>query len=266
MIEHDYQRTLDSYIFSSTYKFSSSQKYDISYQLGAYYDMKYKCYSTRSKFILGLTKYSEDDTIYEREEMLRSMPISCRKCKSNVRHVQLRNKTGKDELYDYHELLGEPIYFYLEPEAYIQDPWERVLDELFIGTYPDLDEQELWVCKRIAYEKWERSLDKVRYKDLVSETVHTHREVLFPTVKDIENTIQRLIQKAILFRSISYCGIKYKGGWTKKVHIITEPHHVLALEQKVIDEAHNSMMDVNDEENAISINQLLKYGLRPDDL
>jgi hypothetical protein len=266
--EHNYQRTLDSYIFSSTYMFSSGQKYDISYQLGAYYDIRYKGYFTRPRIILGLSKYTEDDTIHEREEeILKSMStIPCRKCKSrlDVQRVRLKSKTGDVDLYDYDEFTtGETIYLYPEFEGYIQDPFERVLDELFVGTYPDIDEQELWICKGIVYVNWGRGLDKVSYKDLVSDIVHTHREDLFPTIKDIESTIQRLILKAILFQSISYCGIKYKRN-LKKLHVITEPHIVLALEQKVIDEAYNSMMDVNDEENAISINRLLKYGLRDD--
>jgi hypothetical protein len=259
---------MDSYIFGSTYMFASSQKYDISYQLGAYYDMRYMDYFTRSKFILGLSKYNEDDTIHEREEeMLRSMPnMPCRKCKSelNVQRVQLRSKTGNDELYDYHEFLGEPIYLFPESDVYVQDPWERVLDELLIGSYSDVDEQELWVCKRIVYYTWERGLDKVSYKELVSETVHTHREDLFLTIKDIEDTIQRLIRKEILFQLISYCGIKYKRN-LRKVHIITEPHFILTLEQKVLDGACNAMMDVIDEENAICLPRLLKYGLRHDE-
>jgi hypothetical protein len=44
-----------------------NQKYDISYQLGAYYDMRYRQYFIRYKFILGLSKYNEDDSVSVRE-------------------------------------------------------------------------------------------------------------------------------------------------------------------------------------------------------
>lgn len=48
-----------------------NQKYDISYQLGAYYDMRYMEYFTRFKFILGLSKYNEDDSVSVREVIMK---------------------------------------------------------------------------------------------------------------------------------------------------------------------------------------------------
>lgn len=52
-----------------------NQKYDVSYQLGAYYDMRYREYFTRFKFILGLSKYNEVDTVSVREEEVIMQPF-----------------------------------------------------------------------------------------------------------------------------------------------------------------------------------------------
>jgi hypothetical protein len=51
---------------------------DISYQLGTYYDMGYMRYFTRSKFILGLSRYNDDDTAFEREEEMKVSVILTR--------------------------------------------------------------------------------------------------------------------------------------------------------------------------------------------
>lgn len=45
-----------------------NHRYHIINQLGTYYDMRYMEYITRTRFILGLSKYNEDDSVYEREE------------------------------------------------------------------------------------------------------------------------------------------------------------------------------------------------------
>jgi hypothetical protein len=67
---------------------------DTNYQLDAYYDMRYMQYFTRYRFVQGLSKYNEDDTAFEREEMHKVMEKDYHR---QIRKIEVKRAEGDDD-------------------------------------------------------------------------------------------------------------------------------------------------------------------------
>jgi hypothetical protein len=207
---------------------SKYQKYDISYQLGAYYDMRYMQYITRCKFILGLSRYNEDDTAFEREEEMKVVEkvdknISVLDWKINKTKLERRERD--DDLVD-----NTVIQICGEMARYIQkdNPYDKVVDEFLLNTYTNIDEQELQVCKTVIWAIWDISTPY--YFEVVARILNSSRikrSKIFSDIKKVEDTIQRLIHKGILSQSINYVGNRDKNGDIRWRY--DEPHIILSF-------------------------------------
>jgi hypothetical protein len=201
---------------------------DISYQLGTYYDMGYMRYFTRSKFILGLSRYNDDDTAFEREE---EMKVVEKDYESNpvldwkIQKVKVERGERNDCL-----VYNLVIQACGEMAAYIQkdDPYEKVVDEFLLNTYVNIDEQELQVCKTVIWAIWD--IGTPYYFEVVARILnspHEKRSKIFSNIKEVEDTIQRLVHKGILSHDVNYIGNLDKNGNTRWRY--DEPHFILSF-------------------------------------
>jgi hypothetical protein len=121
------------------------------YQLGAYYDIRYVQYFVRYKFLLGLSKYNEDDTILEREKKIKAAekeyinyPVSdwiTQKTESEGKKMDERSPDNC-----VFHTIGE-MSRYLGKTGIL----DKVVDEYLLSTYIDIDEQEFQVCKCVFW-------------------------------------------------------------------------------------------------------------------
>ena len=196
-----------------------NQKYGIDYQLGAYYDMRYMQYFTRFKFILGLSKYNEDDTAPEREEEMKVTGEEFTNFSILDWQVQkTKIEQGKsDGDGDFVELTKMAMYIKEN------DPLDKVVDEYLLNTYDNIDEQEFQVCKWIIWTLWD--ISEPLYCEVVCRILISDEEKqskIFSNINEVEDTIQRLIRKGILFQVIDYtCDLDENGNRRKK---FDEPH------------------------------------------
>ena len=84
-----------------------------------------------------------------------------------------------------------------------------VVDELLLSMYPDLDEQEFQVLKTVVWVMWDLSsgCNFAYYNALVSYLIgpeNENRRDLFATIKDVEDTIMRLVHKGIISQYIDF--------------------------------------------------------------
>jgi hypothetical protein len=200
---------------------TNNQKYDISYQLGAYYDMRYSGYFTRTRFILGLSEYNEDDTLYEREEMYKESFPDHNLSIFLVWELQEeeRKKRKRDySLADSHvkQVFKEMCNAQKKDPYDKSDIYDKIVNEYILNTYFDIDEQGLNVCKAMIWAMWDLHSGNnfAHYSDVVEFLLSPEyqRRDIFTTIKDIEVTIQRLILMGILSQDIDRIGDIDKDG------------------------------------------------------
>ncbi|MGH9982640.1 MAG: hypothetical protein ACRD8W_01640 [Nitrososphaeraceae archaeon] len=197
---------------------SDSKVHDISYQLGAYYDLRYMQYFTRCKFILGLSNYNDDDIILDREYEMEEGGKNYR-CNFLLEcEIQTLN-SERSEREDY-DLVNDPaIQAFSEIAEHFYDPYDKVVREFLIHTYPDINEQELHICRTIVGVIWD--IGTPYYMEVVARIVKDTQiewRKLFGNIKNIEDTIQRLVYKGILSQEIAYICNGDKNGDTRWRH------------------------------------------------
>lgn len=196
-----------------------NQEYDISYQLGAYYDMRYRQYITRHRFILGLSKYNEDDTVYEREETLEIHPEYSRG-RDLLEELKIKYEHEKNKMNDSTAdcpTIQEPNQMskcFQKENQY--DEFDEIENKCLLNKYPDIDEQELEVCRTMMGAMWDlhSGFNMASYHIVVGQLLmhpQHHRRDLFPTIKNIEDTIKRLINKGIVSQDIESNGDLING-------------------------------------------------------
>jgi hypothetical protein len=209
--------------------FTDIKVHDISYQLGAYYDMRYMQFFTRCKFILGLSSYEDDDTILDRQYEMEEVGKNYR-CNFLLEwEIQkLNSERSEREVYD---LVNDPV---IQACAEIaesfqeEDPYDKVVDEFLIHTYPSINEQELHICRTIVWTLWD--IGTPYYFEVVVRIVkhnHIKRRKPFSSIKDIEDIIQILVHKGILSQEINYISDHDKKGKIRWRY--NEPHIVLSF-------------------------------------
>jgi hypothetical protein len=196
-----------------------NQKYDISYQLGAYYDMCYREYFTRFRFIFGLSKYNDDDTVSVREEEVILKPfekydrIDRTNYWNTIRSWEIQEQEcSRSERDNSHT--PSPLYMVLDEMAkHIQKEnlFDEVVNEFLLYSYPDMDEQEFQVCRTIVWVMSDLSSgrNQAYYQAVVEYLLDPQKENrrdLFTTIKDVEDTILRLVHKGILSQNIDVSG------------------------------------------------------------
>jgi hypothetical protein len=221
--------------------------YDINYQSGAYYDMRYMQYFTRYKFILGLSKYNDDDTALEREEEMKVMGNDCESSSVlDLKTQKTKVKQGKmdDDLVNdsrYHCSFGEMVRYIGENKLF-----DKVVDEFLLNTYNDIDEQEFQVCKTVIWTMWDTSTPF--YLEVVARILnpsHEKRSKIFSNIKEVEETIQRLVRKGILSQEVNYICTCDKNGNTRQRY--DEPHIILPF-TKDPDEALKAISEIFSQE------------------
>lgn len=175
------------------------------YQLGSYYDMRYMQYFVRYKFILGLSKYDEDDTISEREEEIKGLG------KEYINYSVLDWTTQKTKFerkkMDEHPVGDSIIHTIGEMSRYLKetDILDRVVDEYLLNTYTHIDEQEFQVCKQVIWTM--HDISTADYIEVVARILHCayeDRSKIFSSIKEVEEIIQRLVHKGILSQEMEY--------------------------------------------------------------
>jgi hypothetical protein len=170
--------------------------------------MRYMQYFTRSKYLFGLSKYNEDDTVYEREEefkeLFRDNWFIIQNCeiKEQKRESKKRGCSCAD---------NPIVKIAKEMRAQKVNPFDivdKMVDEFLLNTYLDIDEQEFLVCRTTVWAMWDLNSghDEIYYMEVVARLL-SHRNIrrdIFPTIKDIEATIRRLVHKGILSQDIDY--------------------------------------------------------------
>jgi hypothetical protein len=218
---------------------SKYQNYDSSYQLGAYYDMRYMQYFTRYKFVQGLSKYNEDDTAFEREEEQKVMEKDYPLLDREIQKTKVKREERDDDLVNDSvcHSLGQMARYIGE-----NNPFDKVVDEFLLNAYDDINEQEFQVYKEIIWTMWDISTPL--YGEVVARILNSDEEKrskIFANIKEVEDTIQRLVRKGILFQDIDYtCDLDKNGNRRKKYD---EPHIVIPFTNDP-DEAFNAISEI----------------------
>jgi hypothetical protein len=122
------------------------------------------------------------------------------------------------------------------------NPFDKVVDEFLLNAYDDINEQEFQVCKEIIWTMWDISTPL--YGEVVARILNSDEEKrskIFANIKEVEDTIQRLVRKGILFQDIDYTCDLDKNGNRRKKH--DEPHSVIPFTNDP-DEAFNAISEI----------------------
>jgi hypothetical protein len=190
--------------------------------------MRYMQYFTRCEFILGLSKYNDDDTALEREEEIK---VAGKDYESNPVLDWEIQKTKIERVKWDSSLINNPVIEACgEMATYIQkyDLYEKVVDEFLLNTYINIDEQELQVCRTVIWTMWD--IGTPYYFEVVARILnspHEKRSKIFSNIKEVEDTIQRLVRKGILSQNVNYIGNPDKNRNTRWGY--DEPHIILSF-------------------------------------
>lgn len=190
--------------------------------------MRYMQYFTRYRFIQDLSSYNEDDTVSEREEEQKVME-DYSLLERNIQQTEAKRTEEYNDM---------PVYNTLHYMArYIgkNHPFDNMVDEFVLYTYDNIDEQEFQVCKEIIWTLWD--IREPLYGEVVARILNSDEEKrskTFSNIKEIEDTIQRLIRKGILFQGIAYICMRDETRHIKKV---SEEHYIIIPFTKFPDEA-----------------------------
>jgi hypothetical protein len=190
-------------------------------QLNEYYDMRYMQYFMRLRFMFGLSYYNEDDTVYERQKALTELFIDYDDDDTILNIIQ--NRETQKELHESKNkdssLSHDCIFYTLNKMLNQKELFfrlDKMIDEYLLNTYIDMDEQELEVCRTIVWAMSDLNSghNVADYMEVVTRLLNSRdvRKDIFATIKDIEDTIQRLVNKGILFQRIDRIGIHDKDG------------------------------------------------------
>ena len=106
---------------------------------------------------------------------------------------------------------------------------DREVDEYLLNTYPDMDEQELTVCRTIVWTMWDLSSggNEAFYIEVIARSIT--REDIFKTEKDIKETIQRLIHKGILAKYRDSINEFYPDRKITALKFVKDPGDVMRI-------------------------------------
>lgn len=132
-------------------------------QLGVYYDLRYRQYYKRSRFLASLSSYNDDEIVEKIEtETLQLI-------KEHPEH------TGNNMI---KEMENDPI------------------TKLIHKRYPRLNIRELAICNMIISIEWSREV--ADYSDLVTNVIVDYMQLFFG-LNHLHDIIQGLVHKGILF-------------------------------------------------------------------
>jgi hypothetical protein len=135
---------------------------------------------------------------------------------NTVQNWQIQEQEPRSESDDSHT--PSPVYEVLkEMGTHMQkeDPFDKVINEFLHCMYPDMVEQEFQVCRSVVWAVWDLERSHPPYENVVSYLLgpqSENRRDLFLTIKDIEETVSRLISKGILSQDIGRIGTLDKDG------------------------------------------------------
>lgn len=188
--------------------------------------MRYMQYFTRYRFIQDLSSFDEDDTVSEREEeqkVMEDYPLLDIQQSEAKRREEYNDMPVNNTLQHMASYIGK------------NHPFDNMVDEFVLHTYDNIDEQEFQVCKEIIWTLWD--IREPLYGEVVARILNSDEEKRskkFSNIKEIEDTIQRLIRKGILFQRIAYICMRDETGNIKK---ISEEPYIIIPFTKFPDEA-----------------------------
>lgn len=107
-----------------------------------------------------------------------------------------------------------------------------LVDEYLLNTYTDIDEQEFQVCKWVFWTI--HDIGVADYIEVVTRILlhctHEERNKIFSDIKEVEETIQRLVQKGILSQNIEYTSYLDENGNRRRIR--DEPSIYLLFTKK----------------------------------
>jgi hypothetical protein len=175
----------------------------------------------RLKFMFGLSDYIKDDTVYERQKAITElfMDYDDNPILNIIQNCETQKELYESKNKDYslnHNCIFHPLKKMLDQKENLLFRSNKMIDEYLLNTYFDMDEQELEVCRTIVWVKSDlkSGYNAVYYTEVVARLLDpgSVRKDIFATIKDIEDTIQRLVNKGILFQRIDRIGIHDKDG------------------------------------------------------
>jgi len=186
--------------------FHGNKLYNSSYQLGAYYDMRYMTYFTRCKFILGLSSYDDDDTVFEREGLIVDIVKNYKGYFVLGEYIRKQKQPKNEDKDPINDPVGQAC---VQIAEHIQkkDPYDEAVDEFLLHTYPEIDEQELNVCRTIVWTIW--NIGTPYYEEVVASIMaHKYERQckIFANIGEVEATIMGLVHKGILTQEINHIG------------------------------------------------------------
>jgi hypothetical protein len=197
-------------------------------------------YFVRYKFILGLSRYDEDDTISEREEEAKVVG----KEYINYSVLDLITQKTKFERKKKDELPDDDCVIHMigEISSYLKetDILDRVVDEHLLNTYMHIDEQEFQVCKWMIWTIYDIGI--ADYVEVVGRIllycVHEDQCKIFSSIKEVEETIKRLVYRGILSQYMEYISYLDENGNRRRIR--NEPSIYLVFKKEPI-EAFNAI-------------------------
>jgi hypothetical protein len=189
---------------------------DPNFSLCAYYDMRYMEYVTRHRFLLGLALYNEDDTAFEREEIFKKLFRDNSEIQNWIQ--EQKRESEKRDYYLAHNPMNQVLK---DMSTHIQkeSQFDKRVDEYLLNVYQDIDEQELQVCRTLVWAMWDLHSGRniAHYADVVEHLLNPkyQRKDIFETIKDIQDTIQRLVYREILSQDKDRIGGVDKDGNTR---------------------------------------------------
>ena len=155
--------------------------------------MRYQQYITRHRFILGLSKYKEDDTVHEREGIF-VVPPEYAWEPDLLEELKIKYEHEKNKMNDSAAdcpTIQEPNQMserFQKKNQY--DEFDEIENKCLLNKYPDIDKQELAVCRTMMEAMWDlhSGSNMASYHVVVGHLLmhpQHHRRDLFPTIKNI---------------------------------------------------------------------------------
>ena len=136
-------------------------------QLGVYYDLRYRQYYKRSRFLAGLSSYNDDEIVEKIE----------------TETLQL--------IKEHQELIGNNMTM-LGQKKLESDP----IIKLFQKRFSHLSIREQVICEMIVSEKWDRGV--ADYCEVVTGVIAYYMQLFFD-LNHLQDIIQGLAHKGIVF-------------------------------------------------------------------
>ena len=163
--------------------------------MGMYYDLRYMQYYRRSKFIVGLSNANDDEIVGKIEDDI----------------LNLLNESR--------EFIEEYV-----TKCDIIEESETPICRLILEKFPDLNMRELAVCSEVLWTIWD--IGAADYNQVIYRIVTSYMG-LFSGLSQLQNTIQFLVHKGIVFQKIGYALIGEEQSKSKPfIHLTLSPELV----------------------------------------